>query len=185
MPWYKIEAQCGPGHQSHSVYYHFSRRRLKEPQRKELWSEKFEGRDAACGKVIRVGTLPAGVHREMVESHTRGISYAQGMLEILENTPAETKYRGYVILWTRGLAPHSDGWSKKLSSEGFVVRTKKGDLVLPDPRMWFHGESGAKHAIDIWIEVRKNSKRFFEERDRRRKNLREARRIVNAQRHAH
>lgn len=184
MPWYKIEAWCGPGHQSHSVYYHFSRRRLKGPQKKELWEAKFEGRDAALGKVIRVNTLPAQVHQSKVFDYALTVSHAQGMLEILENTPAETKYRGYSIFFARGDQRHADSWSTRLAHEGFVVR-QKGEIIFPQ-RVWFHGEVGAKEAIDILIKVRGDIGEWWTEWDRRRKNLREARRrIVNAERQTH
>lgn len=179
MPWYRVEAWCGPGHQSHSVHYHFSLRRLKESQKKEIWDSEFEGRDAACGKVVRIRALPAQEHRSMARSYLDSIEHAKGMLEILKNTPSLTVYRGYRIRYTDGQGPHADGWSAKLAPEGLTVFTRKGHFALPQG-FWFFSEHGAEDAIDLWIKVRRNERRFREEWARRRKAIHDARRIVNA-----
>lgn len=88
MPWYRIFASFGPGHQSSSEHYRFFEKPLDRAGKKDAWEELFDdGRhDWPIGDVELVDSLPQHIHEGKVESAHASIRSANKMLEILTKT---------------------------------------------------------------------------------------------------
>ena len=89
MPWYRIFANHGPGHQSSSEHYRFFAEPLRtKEQKKEAWEEIFASYDYdwPIGDVELVEKLPQHIHDQQVESFKRAVEHGHRMLDILANT---------------------------------------------------------------------------------------------------
>jgi hypothetical protein len=89
MPWYRIYASHGPGHQSSTEFYRYYSAVLDTKQkRKDAWDEAFDdGRyDWPIGDVELCERLPQHIHDEKVTGFESSIRHAYNMLEVLRKT---------------------------------------------------------------------------------------------------
>jgi hypothetical protein len=92
MPWYRIFADHGPGHQSSTEFYRFYSAPLDTKQkRRDVWEEVFDdGRyDYPIGDVELCEKLPQHIYDEKVSGFHSSIEYATKMLDVMRKT--ETK----------------------------------------------------------------------------------------------
>ncbi len=82
MPWYKIEANTGPGHQSHFLDYVWRDKRLTKRKKQELFEDALAHRNAT-GTVTAVRRLPAKVRDRKITLYKRRIENANKMLTML------------------------------------------------------------------------------------------------------
>ena len=83
MSWYRIEADYGPGHQSHSGEYQWFDRKLTRAEKQEVFEETFKGHDWPVGSVSVVSKLPKKVVEEKILQYKRTIEQATKMLTVL------------------------------------------------------------------------------------------------------
>ena len=86
MPWYKFEAQHGPGHQSNTINYEWyddDEQLTKEEQREE-WECKFRDCDYPIGKVTKLRKLPEHIIKSKIKMYKDDIEHAKEMLKILK-----------------------------------------------------------------------------------------------------
>ena len=81
--WYKIEADFGPGHQSHAEYYEWYPRSLTQVQMKIVFEDTFRGREWPIGYVTRIVKLPENVRLAKIGQYERELKNATKMLRIL------------------------------------------------------------------------------------------------------
>lgn len=89
MPWYRIYANHGPGHQSSTEFYRWFEKPLATKEsRKDAWEGIFDdGRyDWPIGDVERVDRLPQHIYDEKVSGYWNSINHAKRMLTVLTNT---------------------------------------------------------------------------------------------------
>jgi hypothetical protein len=91
MPWYRIYADHGPGHQSSTEFYRWYSNPLDTKQkRKDAWEEWFDGScgqyDYPIGDVELVDRLPQHVYDEKVKAAHDAVSHAHSMMDILRKT---------------------------------------------------------------------------------------------------
>jgi hypothetical protein len=88
MPWYRIYASHGPGHQSSSEYYRYFAKSLDKAGKKDAWDEIFDdGRhDWPIGDVELCERLPQNVYDEKIAGFQSSIEYANRMLEVMRKT---------------------------------------------------------------------------------------------------
>ena len=82
MPWYKIEADTGPGHQSHYTNYVWQDKRLTHKEKVELFDDEFRDREA-IGTIITVRRLPAKVRDHKIVMYKQRIENANRMIALL------------------------------------------------------------------------------------------------------
>jgi len=84
--WYKLYADYGPGHQSHSEEYISSYKILKGVAAGEIWSEWAEdkGFDDAVGNIKLVRKLPEKVRLRKIEEYKDEYCNARDMLNALK-----------------------------------------------------------------------------------------------------
>jgi len=85
MPWYRIHAMCGPGHQSNFETYYHSAKPLTKDEKADLWEDTMRSNDVhnAAGEVDVVRKLPKKVREEKVRKYEFQLQHAKKMLEIL------------------------------------------------------------------------------------------------------
>lgn len=88
MPWYRIFASHGPGHQSSSEHYRWFDKELDEQGRKDAWDEIFanERYDWPIGNVDKVKGLPAHILDGKLSNCRSEIEHAKKMIDVLQNT---------------------------------------------------------------------------------------------------
>lgn len=87
MPWYRIFAKHGPGHQSFTEVYRFFEKKMLREEKKEAWDTVFDyGFEYPIGNVQLVKALPQHIYDRQVESAKYDLSHAKRMLNILANT---------------------------------------------------------------------------------------------------
>lgn len=90
MPWYRIFASHGPGHQSSTEFYRWYEQSLDtEEKKKAAWEAEFDNGhyfDWPIGDVELCGGLPQNIFEEKVEGFKSKIQYANRMLEVLRTT---------------------------------------------------------------------------------------------------
>lgn len=94
MPWYRIWADCGPGHQSHAHYYHYSTKALDKDSKRALFEHYLGDHDDAIGDVDEVELIPELEKESQLLRARASIKHGREMLSVL----AKTK--------TRKLDPH-------------------------------------------------------------------------------
>ena len=82
MPWYKIEANTGPGHQSHFLDYVWRDKRLTKQEKQELFEDALAHSDA-IGSINAIKQLPAKVRDQKIALYKRRIEIANKMLTML------------------------------------------------------------------------------------------------------
>ncbi len=87
MPWYKIEAHTGPGHQSRYLNYVWRDKRLAGQEALLLFEDELEHRTDAVGSVVAVRRLPAKVRGQKIAMCRRCIEDANKMLAMLIPRP--------------------------------------------------------------------------------------------------
>lgn len=85
MPWYRMEARHGPGHQGRDVEYEWSWEELSEPEQKDAWVDWVTRNfwHESVGGVSPVEVLPQEVREEKIQYYRDLIEDAQEMLSIL------------------------------------------------------------------------------------------------------
>jgi hypothetical protein len=89
MPWYRIFANHGPGHQSSTEFYRWYEEALAtKQQREDAWEEAFgDGRyDWPIGDVELCDRLPHHIREQKIEGCRNTIEHARKMLNVLGNT---------------------------------------------------------------------------------------------------
>jgi hypothetical protein len=89
MPWYRIFANHGPGHQSSTEFYCWYEKPLDtKEKRKEAWETAFDDvrYDWPIGDVELVDKLPQHIHDEKIASFQLDIAHAYKMLGVLKDT---------------------------------------------------------------------------------------------------
>jgi len=123
MPWYRIYANHGPGHQSSSEHYRFFEKPLDKAGKKEAWHEIYDdGRhDWPIGDVELVDALPQHIHDSKVASTQASIQSANKMLKILSETKTKPviAVRYEVTLREPGKKPET----------GYQARTLNGSII--------------------------------------------------------
>lgn len=92
MPWYKLEADHGPGHQSRTVKYVWRDEPMSMTEERDAFEDAFDDLNWPIGEVVKLGRLPKEVHPEMVERYERQGREASRMLKILVDTPIEENW---------------------------------------------------------------------------------------------
>jgi hypothetical protein len=89
MPWYKIFARHGPGHQSNSTFYEWRDRLLDRSGRKALWQDYFANYeyDYPIGQVRLIAKLPEDIHRSKIIGCKANINHSRKLLSVLKRTP--------------------------------------------------------------------------------------------------
>jgi hypothetical protein len=87
MPWYKLQASYGPGHQSGHTTYKFSDTTLTEEERRDILDREFADRDWPIGTVIALKGLPRDIKIKKMDE----ISLKIECLKKLLNTVIDTK----------------------------------------------------------------------------------------------
>lgn len=89
MPWYRIFASHGPGHQSSSEHYRWFEKELDKQGKEDAWEEIFanERYDWPIGDVEQVRGLPAHILEGKMSGCRSEIAHASKMLGVLQNTP--------------------------------------------------------------------------------------------------
>ena len=82
MPWYKIEANTGPGHQSHYLNYVWQDEKLTRSEREDLFESELQHRDA-IGTIVAVRRLPAKVRDHKIVMYKQRIENANRMIALL------------------------------------------------------------------------------------------------------
>jgi hypothetical protein len=95
MPWYKVFADHGPGHQSHTEFYTFERETLKEDSREALWQDHFDtGRyEWPIGGVKLVKKLPEQIRVSKLASYESKLKHDRFMLQVLGGQDPSTLRR--------------------------------------------------------------------------------------------
>lgn len=87
MPWYRIFANHGPGHQSSSEFYSFFEEPLTTKESREsAWQDAFDRYDDAIGDVELVDKLPHHIREQKIEHCRAIIDHTRKMLSVLGNT---------------------------------------------------------------------------------------------------
>ena len=92
MPWYRIFANHGPGHQSSTEVYHFFEKPLNTKERRDdAWEEVFGygEYDDPSGGVELCDKLPQHIHDSKIKSLQSEIEHAHKMLDVLKSTPTK------------------------------------------------------------------------------------------------
>jgi len=93
MPWYKMHASFGPGHQSSETDYWWRKDILTEEQKENLWEDFVDGSpyvmENPVGKCEQVDVLPTDIKAEKIRSFKAAIEASHFMLNVLENTETE------------------------------------------------------------------------------------------------
>jgi hypothetical protein len=87
MPWYRMKAQYGPGHQSGDFRYFWSGHRLSHEEKQGVFENAYREHDWPIGCVRMVKALPKRVIERKIQHCEDGIKGAQQMLRILGRTP--------------------------------------------------------------------------------------------------
>jgi hypothetical protein len=136
MPWYRIFANHGPGHQSTTEYYHWHDKPLvTKEDRKEAWESVFDDPryDWPIGDVELCERLPQHILDEKIVGFESSIDRAYKMLTVLRETP--TKPVICVRYEINSDAPDSaitSGYQARLMNEPSVIgpkRQKKDEAV--------------------------------------------------------
>jgi len=83
MPWYRVYARLGPGHQTTWEDYRYSEKFLSSLERHMLWRQICGDWDSAIGKVKLVYSVPANVIEDKIAHYRATIKDSRRMLEIL------------------------------------------------------------------------------------------------------
>ena len=89
MPWYRIYANHGPGHQSSSEVYRWVEKPLSNEQRGEVWDNEMGTLDDPIGKVVEVKSIPEHIFEHKVSAAENAIRFNQRLLEVLKDTPTQ------------------------------------------------------------------------------------------------
>jgi hypothetical protein len=91
MPWYRIYANHGPGHQSSTEFYRWYEKPLDtKDKRKEAWEEEFAyNYDWPIGDVELCDKLPQHIHDNKIKGFQSDIEHAHRMLDVLRGTPTK------------------------------------------------------------------------------------------------
>lgn len=85
MAWYKLDAHCGPGHQSHHEEYRWYEETPSEDS-KQGWFDGFVATTAsgqATGDITAVDELPADERLHQILKYRRQLQHAKYMLTVL------------------------------------------------------------------------------------------------------
>lgn len=88
MPWYKVEARTGPGHQSHYLNYLWQDKRLTRQEALSLFEDELRHRANPVGSVVAVRRLPAKVRDQKIAMYRGRIENASRMLAMLIPKPS-------------------------------------------------------------------------------------------------
>jgi len=90
MPWYRIHANHGPGHQSHMEFFDWFDKPLDKKGRKAAWDNRFDtGRyDWPIGGVELMKGLPANVLEDKIAGAENSIKHCTRLLGILRERTA-------------------------------------------------------------------------------------------------
>lgn len=83
MPWYKVEANTGAGHQSKYLGYVWQDNKLTRGEKEDLFKHELRDRHDAVGTVVAVRRLPAKIRVQKIRLYLRRIEAAKKMLVIL------------------------------------------------------------------------------------------------------
>jgi hypothetical protein len=87
MPWYRIFASHGPGHQSSDEFYRWYETPLDTKEdKKNAWDVAFESYDNATGDIELCDRLPHHIREEKIEDCRATIEHARRMLTVLGGT---------------------------------------------------------------------------------------------------
>ena len=82
MPWYKIEAHTGLGHQSHYLDYVWRDEKLTKEEKRWMFEDVFRDRDAV-GDVVVVRRLPVKTRDQKIAMYKQRIEDTNKMLAML------------------------------------------------------------------------------------------------------
>lgn len=85
MPWYKIYASHGAGHQGYDEEYEYSKERLDKPEKELLWNAFVQkgGWFNCSGDVKYVRKLPEEIRLKKIKQYKDEISGCKRMLLVL------------------------------------------------------------------------------------------------------
>jgi hypothetical protein len=139
MPWYRIFANHGPGHQSSTEFYRWNDEPLTtKQQREDAWQEAFERYDDAIGDVELCDRLPHHIREQKIEGCRNTIEHARKMLNILGNTLTKPVIAVKLVTepagidTVKGVNRFNTGFRARLLSEPSVegpMRDKRDDAV--------------------------------------------------------
>ena len=81
--WYKIYADHGPGHQSHTTYYKWFDEPLTKDDRQFEFDDHFKETHWPIGYVKKIKRLPSNIRESKIEDWTEKLQKAEKMLKIL------------------------------------------------------------------------------------------------------
>lgn len=86
MPWYRFNADHGPGHQSHAIKYEYYREPLSKSERREEWDRLFDDKDWPVGRVRIIKAIPEYNKRSRISDCYYELKHAKFMLKVLKKT---------------------------------------------------------------------------------------------------
>ena len=86
MPWYKISAQHGGGHQGYTYFYRWFDRRMSKYEKESLWEDLFRNTNNAIGNVEQVKTVPEYMVKRIRENCLSTIKHRKKLLKVLDKT---------------------------------------------------------------------------------------------------
>jgi len=133
MPWYRIFANHGPGHQSSTEFYCWYEKALDTKEsRKDAWEESFERYDDAIGDVELVDRLPHHIREQKIEHCRAIIDHTRKMLSVLGNTLTKPVICVRFEIITHPSNPPVTGYQARLMEEPNVrgpLKPKKDAAV--------------------------------------------------------
>jgi hypothetical protein len=88
MPWYKIEANHGPGHQSHGVYYEWMEKPTKQ-DKIDVFHKYFGHTEWPEGSVRAVSKLPPKIAEQLANAYKTQLDHYKRLLRVLSKTPTK------------------------------------------------------------------------------------------------
>lgn len=88
MPWYRMQARYGPGHQSGgNPIYFWAGHRLNRDEKQMYFDDTYQEHDWPIGGIRLVRKLPKRVIEQKIQDCHDAIRYRRRMLNILARTP--------------------------------------------------------------------------------------------------
>jgi hypothetical protein len=89
MPWYRIHANHGPGHQSSTEHYHYSKTPINKVLQESMWHDYFDNYDWPIGDCELVTSLPEHILASKIGCAKDTIKSQTAMLKVLRDTPSK------------------------------------------------------------------------------------------------
>ena len=86
MPWYKLTADHGPGHQSTTKEYFWVSRPLSKGEKEDYFDYYCSDMESPIAEIQMVKKLPEKVKKEQLDTMKTKIEYAKEIIKVLAKT---------------------------------------------------------------------------------------------------